>query len=203
MNATVREVTQGMAHCIVTKRATMSVVRASAVAAHVLSVNAPLAGRLTLLLWFSAVLSVMWTVAATSIPPALQHQEYVMNAKIGPQAPTVSTAGLVALAQPCLVVVAVCSASVTVMVTLYEDTVTTRLASVTAHTTLMDHTASPACLVTMETLGTMAHVTGSVRVAQCCSPPLPPPPFLSHLLWGGEVARKGREDFHIACGSSL
>lgn len=48
---------------------TTSVVRASVVAVHGLSVNAPLAGRLTLPRWFSVVLNVMWTVAATSIPP--------------------------------------------------------------------------------------------------------------------------------------
>lgn len=39
--------------------ATMSVVRANVVAAHGLSVNVPLAGRLTLPLWFSVVLNVM------------------------------------------------------------------------------------------------------------------------------------------------
>lgn len=37
----------------------MSVVRASVVEAHVLSVNVPSAGRLTRPLWFSAVSSVM------------------------------------------------------------------------------------------------------------------------------------------------
>lgn len=64
-----------------------------------------------------------------------------------------STAVRVALDQPWLVAAAVCNASVTAMATLPEVTVTTRLASATAPTTLRAHTASPACLVTMETPG--------------------------------------------------
>lgn len=64
-----------------------------------------------------------------------------------------STAVQVALAQPWLVAVAVCLVSVTAMVTLCVATVTTRQANATAPTTLRDHTVSPACLVTMETLG--------------------------------------------------
>lgn len=47
----------------------MSVVRASAVAVHGLSANVPLAGRPTRPLWFSVVLNVMSTVAATFILP--------------------------------------------------------------------------------------------------------------------------------------
>lgn len=64
--------------------ATMSVVRANVVAAHGLSVNVPLAGHLTLPLWFLVVLNVMWTVAATSTPPVLLHQGSVMNARVRP-----------------------------------------------------------------------------------------------------------------------
>lgn len=62
----------------------MSVVRANVVAAHGLNVNVPLAGRLTPPLWFSVVLNVMWTVAATSIPPVSLHQGSVTNARVRP-----------------------------------------------------------------------------------------------------------------------
>lgn len=192
-----------MAHCTATRLATMSVVRASVVAAPALSVNVPLVGRPTLPLWFSVALNVMWTVAATSIPPVLLHQEYVTNAKIGPQGPTVSTAVQVALVQPWLVVAAACHVSVTAMATLCKDTVTTRQAGATAPTTLRDHIVSPACLVTMETPGTMAHATANARAVLCCSPPPPPLPCPSPLLWDGEVAQRGKEDFLIACGSCL
>lgn len=60
----------------------MSVVKANVVAVHDLSANVPLAGHLTLPLWFSVVLSVTWTVAATSIPPVLLHQGSVMNVRV-------------------------------------------------------------------------------------------------------------------------
>lgn len=124
-----------------------------------------------------------------------------MNVRIGPQGHTVNTAVQVALVQPWLVAAAVCRVSVTAMATLFEDTVTTRQASVTAPTTLRDHTVSPACLVTMETPGTMEHVIASARAALCFSPPPPPLPCLSPPLWGGGVAQRGKEDFLIACGS--
>lgn len=62
----------------------MSVVRDNVVAAHGLSVNVPLAGRLTPPLWFSVVLNVMWTVDATSIPLVLLHQGSVTNARVRP-----------------------------------------------------------------------------------------------------------------------
>lgn len=178
----------------------MSVVRASVVAAHGLSVNVPLAGRLTPPLWFLVVLNVMWIVAATSIPRVSLHQGSAMNARIGLQGPTVSTAVQEALVQLWLVVEAVCHASVTAMATRSEDTVTTRRASATAHTTLRDHTVSPAYLATTETPGAMVHATASARAVLCCSPPPPPLPCLSPLLWGGEVAQRETEDFLIACG---
>lgn len=60
----------------------MNAVRANVVAARGLSVNVPLAGRLTLPLWFSVVLNATLTVAATSIPPVLLHQGYVTNARV-------------------------------------------------------------------------------------------------------------------------
>lgn len=64
-----------------------------------------------------------------------------------------STAVPGASVQPWLGAVAVCLVSVMAMVTHCKDTVTTRQASVTAHTTLRDLTVSPAYLVTMETPG--------------------------------------------------
>lgn len=81
----------------------------------------------------------------------------LLHAQTGLQAHTVSTAVPVALAQPWLVAVAVFPVSVTDMVTLCKDTVTTRQASVTAPTTLRDRTASPAYLVTMEIPGKHLH----------------------------------------------
>lgn len=60
----------------------MSVVRANVVAVQGLSVNVPLAGRLTPPLWYLVVLNVTWTVAATFIPPVLLHQGSVMNARV-------------------------------------------------------------------------------------------------------------------------
>lgn len=68
-----------------------------------------------------------------------------------------STAVQVALAQPWLVAAAVFPVSVTDTATLSRDTVTTRQASVTAPTTLRDHTASPVCLATMEIPGKDLH----------------------------------------------
>lgn len=73
--------------------------------------------------------------------------------QIGPRALTVSTVVLGALAPPWLVAVAVCLAIAMDTATLFEDTVITRQASVTALTTLRDHTASPVFLVTMEIPG--------------------------------------------------
>lgn len=141
-----------------------------------------------------------------------------------------SNVALGALVQPWLGVVAVCLASVMAMVTHCKDTVTTRQASATARTTLRDLTVSPASLVTMEIpgkkmltvmhlfhwknitskcminclslwIGTMARVTGSVRVAPCFSPLHPLLPCLSLLLLDGEVVQRAKEDFHIVCGS--
>ncbi len=50
-------------------------------------------------------------------------------------------------------------------------------------------------------IGTMAHATASARAVLCFSPPPPPLPCLSPLLWGGGVAQRGKEGFLIACGS--
>lgn len=73
--------------------------------------------------------------------------------QIGLQGPIVSTVVQVALAQPWLVVVAVCHVSATAMVTHSKVTVTTRQASATALTTLREHTVNPAFLAIMETPG--------------------------------------------------
>lgn len=110
MSATAREVTREMARCTATRRrshepatlthaailfivitrlqffppadATMSVGWASAAAAHASSVSALSVGHLTRPPWFSAELSVTWTVAATFTPPASPHQGSVTNAKV-------------------------------------------------------------------------------------------------------------------------
>lgn len=65
----------------------------------------------------------------------------------------VSTVVPGALVQPWPGAVAVCLVNVMATVTRCKDTVTTRQASATAHTTLGDLTVSPAYLVTMETPG--------------------------------------------------
>lgn len=142
-----------------------------------------------------------------------------------------STVALGALAQPWLGAAAVCPVSVMAMATHYKDTVTTRQASATAHTTPRDLTVSPACLVTMETpgkkmwsvmhllrdtkyqiqvimisclsprIGTTVRVTGSARVALCFSPLHLLLPCLSLLRLDGEVVQRAKEDFPIVCGS--
>ena len=64
-----------------------------------------------------------------------------------------STAVQEASVQPWLAAAAVFLVSAMAMATQSRATVTTTQANATAPTTLRDHTASPACLVTMETPG--------------------------------------------------